>query len=181
MTSSPVAAGLASTATQAGVPSRPATFNDHQGDDAARGNCAWGLRRLPHGHVGHVGVRVDLKDRAPAPSKSDVTSLLTGAGFGRRPFPHSRSDARFLPMRCVRKRVCSIPLGQTRAYSANSRVSSTSVRNTLRHQPLVNDAADALHINHRLSSSLFSSGIDPNENGLTHAQGSFAPGAKAYD
>ena len=36
--------------------SRFAALNDHQGDDAARGNCAWGLRRLPHGHSGHVGV-----------------------------------------------------------------------------------------------------------------------------
>lgn len=41
----------------------------------------------------------------------------------------------------------------------------------------------ALRVVHlkRLSSSLSSRGIDPNENGLTHAQISFAPGAKAYD
>jgi hypothetical protein len=157
MTSSPVAAGLASTATQAGVPSRPATFNDHQGDDAARGNCAWGLRRLPHGHSGHVGVRVDLKDRAPAPSKSDVTSLSNWRGLQRSASfsgLHSRSDARFLPMRCVRKRVCSIPLGKTRALSANlAGANRLCVRNTSAHHQPVNAFGDVPHVL-ALSSSL---------------------------
>ncbi len=38
-----------------------------------------------------------------------------------------------------------------------------------------------IHLSKRLSSSPSSRWIDPNENGLTHAQISFAPGAKAYD
>lgn len=40
--------------------------------------------------------------------------------------------------------------------------------------------ADMVHSS-SLSSSAVSVGIDPNENGLTHAQASFAPGAKTND
>lgn len=42
-------------------------------------------------------------------------------------------------------------------------------------------AAPVVHLFLRLSSLPSLVGIDPNENGLTHAQISFAPGAKAYD
>lgn len=50
----------------------------------------------------------------------------------------------------------------------------------LAHDHFVNSPVNALHLS-RLSSSGFLVGIDPNEIGLTHAQISFAPGAKAYD
>jgi hypothetical protein len=51
---------------------------------------------------------------------------------------------------------------------------------SLPNQKTVKLSTDRLH-HHHLSSSAVSVGIDPNENGLTHAQASFAPGAKAND
>lgn len=56
-----------------------------------------------------------------------------------------------------------------------------SVPQALPYQHCMDALADRLHLSNVLSSSLSSRWIDPNENGLTHAQGSFAPGAKTHD
>jgi len=68
-----------------------------------------------------------------------------------------------------------------RCVSASGVGSRPSGRNRLAHQPLIDPCAAALVHIRRLSSSLSSRWIDPNEIGLTHAQIVFAPGAKAND
>lgn len=136
---------------------------------------------LSRGHVAHVGVRVDLKERAPVRTKSDVTSLLNWRGL-ERSASFSSVHSHRLPVlpRLSRKRACLVPSGQARAYSVRFSDCRPSALNTCRHQRLVNNRAERLH-HQTLSSSLVSVGIDPNERRLTYAKRSFAPGAKAND
>ena len=65
--------------------------------------------------------------------------------FARRPFPIHVSARGILLPRLSRKRVCSIPLGHTRAYSATVSACQPSVRNRLPHQRFVDHTADRLH------------------------------------
>ena len=164
--------------------SYPHTINGYQGDDAARGNCAWGLRRLPHGHPGHVGVRVDLKDRASASSIS-VSAC-------RRNFPDNWRGVRLASFSRISHRSVVLPpdrlvaaLAFCRAEraitnSANASGCSPTIRQSLAHHQPISRTGDVPHVHSRLSSSLVSVGIDPNENGLTHEAQSLPPDGKAY-
>lgn len=164
-----------STAIRGTTPSYSPALDAHQ-----RGARA--TAPLSRGHHVHV------VSNQPDKGFSDVSlpGLLTlhpvnWRRFCRRPFPHSRSDARTSRC-CVRKRVCSIPLGQTRAYSMNVLACQPSRSKALQHEPLVSRTSPAGLIHHlRLSSVARLVGIDPNENGLTHGKQGFAPGAKAND
>lgn len=157
-----------------------AAFDAHQ-----RGRASY--RALSRGHGAHVVVRMDHE--ATEYRVSHVTAVRSVAiadlpvncrGFGSGLFPHShRLPAS--PLRSSRSgSVCS--LAQTRTYSANlAGANRLCVRNTLPHQQIPNALADVAHSDHRLSCVARLVGIDPNENGLTHAQASFAPGANSND
>lgn len=132
--------------------------NDHQGDDAARGTARGALRRLPHGHV--------------LPDQPNRLALPPGRWPVR--FSSSRIGHHF-----PAERHCAARGG---FYSVRTFGANRSSAQSLPHQPLEQIAAAVVvHHSLRLSSSLASRWIDPNENGLTHAQISFAPGANAND
>lgn len=134
--------------------SRFAALNDHQGDDAARGNCAWGLRRLPHGHSAHVGV--NDQPQGSVDSRDGVTALrvcvpllpvlnwrgLRSASFSRIshwPFPSLRSIRPNSPVRAVTG--CAGAFHSVRF--SDCRPSRT---NTLAHQLPINRLADVPHV-----------------------------------
>ncbi len=154
--SSAVAAKASSARSAAG--SCLAAINDHQGDDAARGLARGAMRRLPHGHVPYQFQFAG----ADAPWQRPVrfsSSRRTGHNF-----PAMRLTA------------------AGRAFlSVRLRGSSPFAAQSVSDEPLQQIALSEV-LNHpkRLSSTDLD-GIDPNENGLTHAQKFFAPGAKAND
>lgn len=143
--------------------SRFAAFNDHQGDDAARGKCAWGLRRLPHGHPGHVGVHDEPQGISSvhgcAALQTCVPLLpvlnwrgLRSASFSRIshwPFPSLAADRRVLcSSRSIRRN--SPARAVTGCAGAFHSVRFSDCRpsrtNTLAHQLPINRLADRPHV-----------------------------------
>lgn len=170
-------AGPGSTASPSLAPSSFAPLDTHQ-----RGRTS--NRALSHGHPAHVRVHMNPEDQSQLSdlSISVVTHLLlrTGAGFGRRPFqPHSHRLA--VPSRSSRKQAVGSSRLVACAYSMRVVACKRSRANPLAHQQLIHVLADASHIHAVLSSSLFSSGIDPNENGLTDGTERLSPRGKTYD
>lgn len=115
-------------------------------------------------------------------SKGRRCSDALSNGRGRLLAPHqSNRLANDLPRRLSRMRVCLVPPGQTRAFSLRFdgwRRRSAHFAGELRSQKIAHRYR--VHLS-RLSSSLSSRWIDPNENGLTHAQADFAFGATSSD
>jgi hypothetical protein len=101
-------------------------------------------RRLSRLHECGVRVRVNLEDRAPALSNSvTTTSLLTGAGFGRRTFSHSHRLA-VLP-RLSRQRVCC-SLQHARAHSVRVVACKRSRAQSLAHKHSIDRLAYVPHL-----------------------------------
>jgi hypothetical protein len=152
------------------------SFHDHQ-----KGGAGSASRRLSRAR-GHGVVRVNHVVEADRFAlRSALTHLLPvelARALSRVLFqPHSRWS-RFSSV-AVTNRGVSDPLPRVK-FLRRPRPTA-SVRNSLPHQRLVNRTADRLHHLSDLSSVSDLVGIDPNENGLTHAQAFFAPGAKAND
>ncbi len=115
----------------------------------------------------------------PAVVYGDMQACELGGRVGRPSFSRISHRLFLLPSRYLR--VSAFAGAPRTSHSVASRVSSTARLNTLADQNVCQCASDPLHSLTRLSSSLVSVGIDPNENGLTHAQIPFAPGANSYD
>lgn len=133
------------------------------------------------GHHVHVVSNQPKKGISNDPILSKVLTLSRALTNWRRFRLASFSHSHRLPVLPRSSRSGSVrSLAQTRTYSARSNGCTRSPRQSLGHQQFINAVADGSHLN-RLSSSAVSVGIDPNENGLTHAQASFAPGANSND
>lgn len=104
--------------------------------------------------------------------------LKTGAGFGRRPFPHSHRLA-VLP-RLSRKRVCC-SLQHTRAHSLRVVACKRSHAHPVAHQHLQEYLADVRHFLNRLSSSPSSAGFKTSEKALTDDEILFDAGSTSHD
>ena len=88
----------------------------------------------------------------------------------------------FLPRSVGQLRGCAVKAAPRYFHSVRALGLTPSRAQSLANQHLHKLAVAKIHhLTNRLSSSAVSVGIDPNENGLTHAQTSFAPGAKAND
>lgn len=141
--------------------------------DAARGKARGDTRRLtPAAH----------KAQARRLGRGDVTPVLSHCRSAASISPHSRRPV----LETLPGIGLHFPAERIRAARgafnsiAGSRANAS--RQSLRDKPPYQVAiAEIHHLTNRLSSSAVLVGIDPNENGLTHAKRSFAPGAKAND
>ena len=134
------------------------------------------------GHHVHVVSNHNQKRVSPCLFAADASSLLNWRGLRSASFSrlHSHRQGASLPLcRLVaRGAFASDPAITNSANLAGA--NRLCVRNTSAHHQSVNAFGDVPHLS-SLSSSAVSVGNDPNEIGLTHAQASFAPGAKAND
>jgi hypothetical protein len=99
-------------------------------------------------------------------------------GYGLGLFPHSHRPNSSLG-RLVAERAFAGALAITNFRDLTG-CNRSVVHSTVRQQ-VFQGTADVIHFLNRLSSSLVSVGIDPNENGLTHGQADFAFGANSSD
>lgn len=168
--------------------------NDHQGDGAARGKCAWGLRRLPHGHSAHGGVRVNLVGKRHSdfaqrflPDRRHLKFCLPSSNLARvsaRVLSHSHRFAGSLPS-LSRSRVRVPSRRASGTHSMRVQGSRPSRAHTLGHQHLFQHVADLPHVSRRLSSSLFTCCINKCQQARTRAWKShprtwiFHPSARA--
>jgi hypothetical protein len=140
---------------------------------------------LSRGHHVHVVSNQPKKGFSTEPCPAVLTLLLPvelARALSRVLFqPHSHWSRCSSSPVVTNRGVSSSSRALPRVHSANGPRPTASVRNRLPHQRSVNRTADRLHHLSRLSSVSGLVGIDPNENGLTHAKASFAPGAKAND
>ena len=135
--------------------SRFAALNDHQGDDAARGNCAWGLRRLPHGHSAHAGVHDEPQGGQVSMVCSAILSALpllpvvNWRGLRSASFSRIKIGG-ILPRR--NSRVRAVTGCASHFHSANpAGANRLCVRNTLPNQHVLQTVADRFHVTRRLS------------------------------